>query len=731
MLYLNPAHIADSRTKFSIDLFSVNVNAESNAGITFATGDVLSLARGDEDADFRKIFNFEDSKDKQYSLLLPAVEVRGPGFMASINRKHAIALTTRVRGAQQFNNFSQSLFRFLIDSNFSGYDEKTFTSSDFNWTTHAWADVGVSYAGVIWEKAKHQVKGGLTLRYLRGAGYSSISSKNLNGTYIYSGTDAQMSIVNSDFLFARNGVFREDDFNADKILESFGSGFGGDIGFVYEYRPQYQKYKYDIDGKTDVWDNSHDKYLLRFSVAITDMGSINYKNDNRVLNAHNTGTSSLIRGTEIYDKINNFDSLRTYLASKGIDVNDTSQSSESMKLKMPAMLVAGVDYHAIKGLYVNAMLMANLVDRGKAGNSNYSQVTITPRWDSKVFSVGIPLTYSMLSNKLRMGAGFRFGGFFFGSDDMLSLFKDKRYGLNFYVGGCIPFARKKHKDSDGDGISDRKDNCPNEKGVPEMEGCPNPDKDGDEVLDKDDKCPDVAGSKTAEGCPDADLDGMADAEDRCPQESGSPGLQGCPDRDRDGIADLDDICPDLAGLAQYKGCPDLDKDGIPDNEDQCPDDAGPKANQGCPDTDKDGIPDNLDKCPKVAGSASNSGCPEVNVEVKKRLAFAATAIQFDLGKASIKKGSYGLLNEIVQILKDYPDYDMTIEGHTDNTGNAAKNLQLSKERADAVKNYFISQGISAERLSSEGYGDTKPVESNKTAAGRAKNRRVAMDLKLR
>jgi len=117
--------------------------------------------------------------------------------------------------------------------------------------------------------------------------------------------------------------------------------------------------------------------------------------------------------------------------------------------------------------------------------------------------------------------------------------------------------------------------------------------------------------------------------------------------------------------------------------------------------------------------------------VKKRLAFAATAIQFDLGKASIKKASYKLLDEVVTILNDYPDYNMTIDGYTDNTGDDAKNLQLSKERANSVRNYFISKGIDANRLTANGYGEANPVASNKTAAGRAKNRRVVMDLKLK
>jgi len=337
----------------------------------------------------------------------------------------------------------------------------------------------------------------------------------------------------------------------------------------------------------------------------------------------------------------------------------------------------------------------------------------------------------MLEKAINLGAAVRVGGFFVGSDNLTGLISKSSYGGNVYFGAYVPFNKKRPKDSDHDLVSNKRDKCPNEKGTWEMKGCPNPDKDGDGILDKDDKCPDVAGSKTAMGCPDADLDSVSDAEDRCPEEAGMVALQGCPDRDHDGIADKDDACPDQPGLAQYAGCPDTDHDGIPDNLDACPDKAGPKANQGCPDTDNDGVPDNKDKCPTVPGTKANQGCPEVNVEVKKRLAFAATAIEFQTGKAILKKTSYKLLDEIVRMLNDYPDYIMTIEGHTDNVGKPEANRKLSLERANAVKNYFVSKGISDERLMTNGYGDTKPVASNKTAAGRAKNRRVVMDLKLK
>ncbi len=155
------------------------------------------------------------------------------------------------------------------------------------------------------------------------------------------------------------------------------------------------------------------------------------------------------------------------------------------------------------------------------------------------------------------------------------------------------------------------------------------------------------------------------------------------------------------------------------------------AFEGCPDTDGDGIADNVDRCPTKPGTKTNFGCPEISVQVIKRLAFAATALEFEFGKAVIKTKSYPLLDEIVAILNEYSDYYMTIDGHTDDVGTDAKNLTLSRDRAAAVKDYFVGKGIASDRLDTNGYGESQPVATNKTAAGRAKNRRVEMKLKLR
>lgn len=252
------------------------------------------------------------------------------------------------------------------------------------------------------------------------------------------------------------------------------------------------------------------------------------------------------------------------------------------------------------------------------------------------------------------------------------------------------------------------------------------DTDGDGIYDKDDACPDVAGLKQFNGCPDSDGDGIQDSEDDCPNEAGLPEFKGCPDRDGDGVADKDDACPDVAGLKALKGCPDSDGDGIADKDDKCPNEKGPKENNGCPwpDRDGDGVLDKDDKCPDVKGPASNQGCPEVTEEVVKQLNQFAKAIYFDTGKATLKGESQPTLDAIKKIMNDYPNAKFAIEGHTDSTGRLETNMKLSNDRAAAVKDYLIANGVAANRLTSEGFGPNQPVASNKTAAGRAQNRRT-------
>ncbi|MDA9089823.1 OmpA family protein [Maribacter arcticus] len=256
------------------------------------------------------------------------------------------------------------------------------------------------------------------------------------------------------------------------------------------------------------------------------------------------------------------------------------------------------------------------------------------------------------------------------------------------------------------------------------------DTDGDGIYDKDDACPEVAGLEAFNGCPDADGDGIEDSKDACPNEAGSKEMNGCPDADGDGVADKDDACPNEAGLPALAGCPDADGDGVADKDDACPSEAGPSENKGCPwaDADGDGVLDKDDQCPDVAGTVANAGCPEVTEEVQKQLNDYARTILFDTGKSSIKAESTSVMVDIITILKEYPNAKFTVEGHTDSVGSEKLNQSLSESRALSVKEFLVDKGIEEFRLSAVGYGESKPMATNNTRAGRTQNRRVEINL---
>jgi type IX secretion system PorP/SprF family membrane protein len=334
-------------------------------------------------------------------------------------------------------------------------------------------------------------------------------------------------------------------------------------------------------------------------------------------------------------------------------------------------------------------------------------------------------------------------------DMTVSPLREKSAGSHEIVLG-LRFGKDPCKDTDKDGICDKEDKCPKEAGIKENEGCPEEkkekkkedkcdgnDRDADGICDVDDKCPDLPGPKANNGCPfqDRDGDGIRDDIDKCPDIPGFMQNAGCPlnDRDKDGIIDDIDPCPDVPGTLQNMGCPpenDRDKDGVKDQDDLCPDVPGPKDNKGCPiggDRDKDGIPDAIDGCPNTAGSEKNRGCPEVTQAERDILSIAARNLYFDTDKSIIRPSSYKDLNNVARILKQKKDWKIRIEGHADSRGTEDHNLKLSARRAEAVKNYLISRGISPLLIHSQAFGAAVPATKEKNEADLQMNRRVEIE----
>jgi outer membrane protein OmpA-like peptidoglycan-associated protein/outer membrane protein W len=258
------------------------------------------------------------------------------------------------------------------------------------------------------------------------------------------------------------------------------------------------------------------------------------------------------------------------------------------------------------------------------------------------------------------------------------------------------------------------------------------DTDGDGVYDKHDECPEVPGLEEFNGCPDSDGDGIKDSEDTCPLLAGPAEFEGCPDSDGDGISDNKDACPNKAGLATLEGCPDRDNDGIADSKDSCPNVVGPKENKGCPwpDSDGDSVLDKDDDCPSEAGTVANNGCPEIypSDEALAQLVEYSRTINFAFDSAKFTDGTPPVLNSIIQILMAYPKANFSVNGHCDSKGSIKVNQKMSNKRSNAVVEYLTSNGISESRLKSQGFGESKPIDTNDTRSGRANNRRVEIIL---
>ena len=315
-----------------------------------------------------------------------------------------------------------------------------------------------------------------------------------------------------------------------------------------------------------------------------------------------------------------------------------------------------------------------------------------------------------------------------GVDNGSTEFKSKDAYLMSMAG--LTFNMGNSKDTDMDGVSDKRDTCPDTPGgvMVDKAGCPL-DKDKDGVADYQDNCPDVAGTQALSGCPDRDNDGVADDKDRCPDMAGTMSLMGCPDADKDGVADMDDKCANTKSGTKVDaaGCPmDSDKDGVTDDLDSCPDVAGITALQGCPDADGDGVSDKDDKCPTAKGTAANKGCPEISKAELVKITYIGSKIFFENNSDKLKVASLSQLDELAKILIKNEGANLTIEGHTDNVGADDFNMTLSQKRSESVKQYLIGKGISDAKLTATGMGETKPIADNKSKLGKAKNRRVEL-----
>lgn len=789
---LQPASIVDSRIKVDINLGSVNFGAWQNAKY-FNTNNmpkwwVKSFKTGGDstwrqpDSTFYKN-NFYDVKNPKGKVrgINTSLQIDVLNFMFHVNPRIAIGFSAKFRTNISIDNLTPQ-FISLVES---GLKDQSLWNVDLKdkfitMNSMSWAEYGINYAQVAYDKEEHFIKVGGRVKLLQGIAASYMQSDNFS--YRLDNADTA-AVLNGNFSYGYSQNF--DKYSSGGI-NSFSDvfklnsklGVGADLGIVYEWRPKWKDYKYDMDGETNLWRRDKEKYTLRIGASVLDIGGMKFQKGG---NSRNFTLNEQHYNLKTFDKVTDLKSLDSVIVADF----DGAADKGTFFMNLPTTASIQIDYHIWNDFYINFTGVFNIINKNNPHKvTNPTQFSLTPSYDFKWFGLYVPLSYNQYSG-FKAGLGARLGPITVGFTDWNSILgSGKVRGTEFYFGLRLPILYSRPQDRDGDKVSDKKDECIDLPGVWMFRGCPDtdhdsipdtkddcpldsglvkyngcPDRDGDGIIDKDDYCPDDFGDAIFHGCPDRDGDSIIDRDDKCPDDKGLAIFNGCPDTDGDGIADPDDACPTVAGPIENNGCPDTDMDGILDFLDDCPTIAGPKDNNGCPwpdtdgdglldkddrcpyiagpvrnngcpydDTDNDGVIDAEDQCPQTPGTIANHGCPEIEKEVQEVLKTAFDNLEFFTGKAVIKEESKPSLNKLAEVLLKKPEWKLQIAGHTDNVGAAQSNLILSKKRAEAVRDFMVENGIDASRLSVLFFGETQPIDSNDTEEGRQKNRRVEMTI---
>lgn len=802
---LQPASIVDSRFVVDVNLFSLSVDVYQNA--KYFNADVLprrnwpySLRKDtawldDENFYENNVFdltNYDDASARDRGVNAN-IQFDALNFMFHINRKIALGFSAKFRLIANIDNINPRLAKLSEESlEFEELWNQTIDGTLLSQNAMAWTEYGINYAHVLHDEAEHFWKIGGRVKINQG----------LASSYLHAG-DLNFDLLNDDTATTLVGEFNYghsasvDEYIQGNTPQSFSDfmnaasnggskvGLGLDLGVVYEWRPDWKDYKYDMDGETKLWRRDRNKYKLRVGASLIDLGGMQFTKADRSRDFRvNTNDFDLTLFDNV-ESISDFNAIVDSLIQNDPDWEASEDTTQTYYMNTPTALSFQVDYNIYKDFYINATAYLNMNRSQNASNVRAATMfSVTPTYDYKWAGIGIPVSYNQYAG-LRAGLGLRLGPLTVGVPDLKTLFPSgKVRGAGFYAGLRVPvlyghpsdidndkvsdemdecidvpgvWSFRGCPDTDEDGIQDAVDDCPMEPGLEKFNGCPDTDEDG--IMDKNDDCPETPGLEKFNGCPDRDEDGIMDKEDDCPDEPGLPQFNGCPDTDNDSIPDFEDACPEVPGPKRLNGCPDTDNDGILDYLDECPKTPGPEENNGCPwpdtdedgildkdddcpnlpgpkenggcpytDTDNDSIPDKDDECPETPGPRSNNGCPEIEQEVQEILKTAFDNLEFETARAIIKEASKESLNELAEVLIKKPEWNLQIAGHTDNVGSAQGNLILSKKRAEAVKAFMVEKGIAEERLFVLYFGETQPIETNDTAEGRQANRRVEMTI---
>ncbi len=445
-LNVNPASIADSRLGFSLLLSSVDVNVSNNYVRYNGPSSLIKLLKnGNEfESDYLEVIDNNNLK-----FFTSSIDYRGPSFMLTLSPKHSIALTTRVRGALQADNISENIAELIKTGGVS--DElldRVSENNRFSLNANMQAELGLSYARVLLNEDVHFLKGGLTVKKLTGLYSAHLINDNTKFQLVERADATDPAVVNNVIeiqeINARYGYMNDElisDVTPEAVLGWFtngdapGKGWGADIGFAYEYRPDTDQYRKSIAGVEHI-NHRKNKYKLRFGFSLMDLGGIRYKNP-----AYTRGYKINATDKEINTRdFENAEDTEGYAAvinnSLGIRAADRLTSFTS---GLPTTLQANLDYSLAGPLYLNAHLVQNLRGQDAIAMRRNSLIALTPRLELKSLELAFPVSLYNNYSAFGLGAMVKLGGFFIGSDNLNMLLNTgNQTGTNIYMGFSIP-----------------------------------------------------------------------------------------------------------------------------------------------------------------------------------------------------------------------------------------------------------------------------------------------------
>lgn len=421
-IFSNPANAAQNNYKWDVNLFSAGVGVGNN-NASFSLKNIGELGKDDS-----LINRFIGTRGKSSNALL-GVDIKTLSFLIGIDKKSGIALTSRGRVMLNATDLDGTLGRQIIDGN--NGDGITFPytiNSDKNMrvTGNAWSEVGVTYGRVLLDNGNHYIKAGLTAKYLAGVANAYVNVNRLNGTLTQNPVtdDVYLSNATGGLEIGTGGISLED-FDVAELTSFKSSGFGADLGVVYEWRPGYE-------AGTETAGN---KYKLRVGASLQDIGSIKYKKDMANSGGYNidiTGAEAL-NLNEVGEQP--IDEIKDYLDSKPQFFTPLSSTGSNYKVKLPTMLHVDVDYHVLMGLYVNAAAHVNVIasDKDFFNGRYYNSFSVTPRYETKKLGVFLPVNYSELTS-FNAGMAFRLGPVYLGSGSLLTALFNSSKQADFFIG---------------------------------------------------------------------------------------------------------------------------------------------------------------------------------------------------------------------------------------------------------------------------------------------------------